>query len=127
MQVSVGQIIWRGLRARCPNCGSPSLFKHWLKVNERCRVCGLAFERDEGFFLGAMVINYAAAGLLFIPIIVAAILQIVPVLTAVIVAIAVGIGVPVLFYPASKTLWLMTWYAMFPRDLPANQRGKTDG
>jgi len=27
-------------------------------MNERCPVCGLKFEREEGYFLGAMYIGY---------------------------------------------------------------------
>ncbi len=28
-------------------------------MNERCPVCGLRFEREQGYFLGAMYISYA--------------------------------------------------------------------
>jgi len=30
-------------------------------MNERCSVCGLKFEREEGYFLGAMYISYGLA------------------------------------------------------------------
>ncbi len=30
-------------------------------MNERCPVCGLKYEREEGYFLGAMYISYAMA------------------------------------------------------------------
>ena len=30
-------------------------------MHERCPVCGLRFEREEGYFLGAMYISYALA------------------------------------------------------------------
>lgn len=34
----------------------------WLtRMNETCPVCGLKFEREEGYFLGAMYISYAMA------------------------------------------------------------------
>jgi len=29
------------------------------KMHERCPACGLKFEREEGYFLGAMYISYA--------------------------------------------------------------------
>jgi uncharacterized protein (DUF983 family) len=121
MRVTVGQIIGRGLRGRCPNCGRPTLFVHWLRMHDRCSQCGLKFERDEGFFLGAMTVNYAFAALLFIPVIVAAILHVLSVLAAVILAIGVAILVPITLYPLSKIVWLTLWYAVFPRDLPANR------
>lgn len=28
-------------------------------MNERCPVCGLKFEREEGYFLGAMALSYS--------------------------------------------------------------------
>jgi len=28
-------------------------------MSERCPVCGLTFEREEGYFLGAMLVDYA--------------------------------------------------------------------
>ncbi len=30
-------------------------------MHERCSVCGLKFEREEGYFLGAMYISYGLA------------------------------------------------------------------
>ena len=30
-------------------------------MNDRCAVCGLKFEREQGYFLGAMAISYALA------------------------------------------------------------------
>jgi len=31
---------WRGFRGRCPNCGRGKLFRAFLKVVDRCEVCG---------------------------------------------------------------------------------------
>jgi hypothetical protein len=30
-------------------------------MNERCPVCGLKFEREQGYFIGAMYVSYALA------------------------------------------------------------------
>lgn len=44
-------------------------------MHERCAVCGLAYEREPGYFTGAMVISYAmgvvAFGLLVVTLLVA--------------------------------------------------------
>ena len=32
--------LWRGIRGRCPNCGEGHLFCAFLKVTDRCEVCG---------------------------------------------------------------------------------------
>lgn len=38
-----------------------SIFRGFPKMNERCPVCDLKFEREEGYFLGAMYISYGLA------------------------------------------------------------------
>ena len=37
---SVMSDMWRGFRCRCPNCGEGKLFRAFLKVADRCTVCG---------------------------------------------------------------------------------------
>jgi uncharacterized protein (DUF983 family) len=36
----VARAMWRGFRSRCPNCGQGRLFRAFLKVIDRCEVCG---------------------------------------------------------------------------------------
>lgn len=52
------RLLVRGLRLRCPRCGARSLFRTWFTMHERCAVCHLRFEREQGYFLGAIYINY---------------------------------------------------------------------
>lgn len=47
-----------GLGLRCPRCGAQSLCRTWFALHERCEVCRLRFEREQGYFLGAMYVNY---------------------------------------------------------------------
>jgi len=48
-------------RLRCPRCGEGRVFRGPLTMNEPCPACGLKFERDTGYFLGAMYFSYALA------------------------------------------------------------------
>ena len=48
---------------RCPRCRVGKIFHHSIflgfpKMHERCSVCRLRFEREEGYFLGAMYISF---------------------------------------------------------------------
>lgn len=52
-------LLWRGWCLRCPRCGARTLFRGWLAMHERCASCHWRFEREQGYFLGAMYINYA--------------------------------------------------------------------
>ncbi|HVS89987.1 MAG TPA: DUF983 domain-containing protein [Candidatus Acidoferrum sp.] len=53
-------------RQRCPRCRTgrifrSSIFRGFPKMYERCSVCDLKFEREQGYFLGAMYISYGLA------------------------------------------------------------------
>jgi hypothetical protein len=37
------------------------MFRGLVTMNDPCPVCGLVFEREEGYFLGAMYFSYAIA------------------------------------------------------------------
>jgi uncharacterized protein (DUF983 family) len=106
-----GTMLWRGLRKRCPICGSGKLFTGWFRMKERCPGCGYRFEREEGFFLGAYVVNLAIAeGLVVLLAVVPTIVllagnpdtDVVPILVAGLVAAVLA---PLAFYPFSKTIW----------------------
>ncbi|WP_224995006.1 DUF983 domain-containing protein [Cesiribacter sp. SM1] len=52
------------LKAKCPRCHRGDIFIHnayhpgFSKTNKLCPHCGLMFEREPGFFFGAMYISY---------------------------------------------------------------------
>jgi uncharacterized protein (DUF983 family) len=52
-------------RQLCPRCRSGRIFRKSVflfpAMNERCLTCGLKFEREPGYFLGAMYIGYGLA------------------------------------------------------------------
>lgn len=45
-------------RQVCPACHKGRIFGSLLKMNERCPHCGLRFERETGYFTGAMYVSY---------------------------------------------------------------------
>lgn len=50
------------LGLHCPNCHEGKVFSNLLlKMNPTCPACGLKFEREPGYFLGAMYFSYAMA------------------------------------------------------------------
>jgi uncharacterized protein (DUF983 family) len=59
------------LQQRCPRCRAgrifhSSIFRGFPKMNEYCPDCSLKFEREEGYFLGAMYISYGLALLIIV-------------------------------------------------------------
>lgn len=53
----------RSMRLRCPLCGQGAMFKNLIQMNPNCPHCGIKFEREPGFFLGSIYINYGIATL----------------------------------------------------------------
>lgn len=51
-------ILARSLRLRCPACGQGRMFAGWLTMNSHCSKCDFKFEREPGYFLGAIYVNY---------------------------------------------------------------------
>jgi uncharacterized protein (DUF983 family) len=54
------------IHSRCPRCREGAifrgpLFRGWLSMYERCPVCRLKFEREQGYFIGAMYVSYVLA------------------------------------------------------------------
>ena len=101
MKVTRIQIIQRGLSNRCPNCGEHTLFKKgtFFETNSECPNCGLKIERDEGFFLGSLSLNYGVTLVCFLtPVMLLAYFKIIGVTLAIVLAGVGAIGFPALFY-----------------------------
>ena len=118
------RMIGRGLVKHCPLCGSGGLFTGWFRMRERCPRCGYLFEREEGFFLGAYVINLAITqGLLLVLAIVPLIVllnsrpdqSLVPIVAG---GLAAALAGPLAFYPFSKTIWTAIDLILRPVDAP---------
>jgi uncharacterized protein (DUF983 family) len=55
------------LLQRCPRCREGRMFRGMFAMNDPCPVCGLVFEREPGYFFGAMYFSYAIAVAILIP------------------------------------------------------------
>jgi uncharacterized protein (DUF983 family) len=44
---SVLSAMWRGFRGRCPKCGEGHVFRSFLKVADKCEVCGEEFHHHR--------------------------------------------------------------------------------
>jgi uncharacterized protein (DUF983 family) len=109
MPTSRATTLVRGLTRRCPRCGSGRLFRHYFTMVPDCPRCGLHFEREQGYWAGALAINIICVGGLFaITFLVAMILTVPDVPVPLMLAIFVPMMVlgPIIWYPFSKTIWV---------------------
>lgn len=103
------RLLGRGAARRCPRCGARGVFASFFDLRERCPGCGLGFEREHGYWLGAMIINLAVTEGLFGIVFVGGMVVTwpdVPWTGLLVAALVLNAVVPVVFYPWSKTLWL---------------------
>lgn len=77
-----GTKLYSILGQKCPRCQEGSLFinknpyklTNWDKMHSDCPVCGLHYEREPGFFQGAMYVSYALGVALSVAVLIAVIL-----------------------------------------------------
>ena len=106
----------RGVTKRCPRCGSGGLFVSWFKIRQRCSRCGLRLEREEGGFLGAMVLSYVVTVAVWLGLLIAWLIVDLPDLDVgalTLASIAAAGLVPLLFWPFSKTIWASVDYLVY--------------
>jgi len=122
----------RALRRRCPRCGAAA-FDGWFTMKEHCPDCGFRFEREPGYWVGAVVVNTAVIFATFVVVLGSLTLATwpdVPWATVLWVTVAANLVIPVLFYPLSKTTWLaleLSWHPLEgdEADAARKRRGST--
>jgi uncharacterized protein (DUF983 family) len=110
-------MVGRALRRRCPRCGTKA-FSSYFTLRDDCGGCGLRFEREEGYWAGALIINTTVVFGTFLVLFVGGILISWPeVPWGTLSAITLGAMalLPVVFYPLSKTVWMaleLSWHPL---------------
>jgi uncharacterized protein (DUF983 family) len=67
MATRILSMLGSGLRLKCPRCGTGSLYEKPFRMRLNCNCCDLKFEREQGYFVGAIYINYAATVAIAVP------------------------------------------------------------
>jgi uncharacterized protein (DUF983 family) len=115
------------LQLRCPRCGQRTLFRNMFAMNRECASCHLVFEREPGYFVGAIYINYAAtAGVAVAGFLILDACTSVSVTTQIVLWCIFGVGFPLCFFRYSKSLWLALDHFINPEepDLHLVRRGR---
>ena len=104
---SLREVVWRAIRLRCPRCGGTPLYAAWFTMHDRCARCGLVYEREQGYFVGAIYVNYAMTIALALgtPLVLDWTLG-VPLTVQLVVAVGAAALAPLLFFRWSRAVWL---------------------
>ncbi len=104
----LGVLLARAFTRRCPYCGATGIFSSFWSLRQQCPRCGVVFEREDGYFLGAYAVNLIAAEFLgFGGILILLISSNLSTLALQLIAVVVAIGLPVLGYPFTRSLWMV--------------------
>lgn len=104
------------LALRCPRCLQGEVWRGTITMNERCPECGLVFEREPGYFTGAMVVSYLLAVPAFAVIWLVLWLAVGwAILVALIVAILAFLFLVPAIFRYSRVLWMYFDQAVDPR------------
>jgi uncharacterized protein (DUF983 family) len=62
------RLFFATLLMRCPRCHQGKVYRWSMRMNQECPICGLRFEREEGYFVGAMYASYGFQFLTITPV-----------------------------------------------------------
>lgn len=110
----LGTLLWRGLRLRCPRCGVGKLYRRGYQMYEACGSCGWVFEREEGYWTGAMAVNLVVTEVLIFALIFPLLILQASVVLTLILGLGLAILTPLLFYWHSKSLWMAIDFYLHP-------------
>jgi uncharacterized protein (DUF983 family) len=119
------RLLLSAVRLRCPRCGRAALFQGVFAMHSSCPVCRLVFEREPGYFVGAIYVNYAATVVTLGVASVALEWLVAPPLGwQLAVCGAIALAFPLAFFRHARSLWLGIDHLVNPQrsDCPDERR-----
>lgn len=110
-------LLGRGLRQLCPVCGKGKIFQGVFKTYERCPVCNFAFEREPGYYTGAIAANLILTELVLTAVAVpVAASRAVSIPVMIVLGATLPILLPLLCYRPTKSIWMSFDHIVHPVD-----------
>ena len=87
-----------------------------------CPQCHLKFEREQGFFVGAIYLNYGTTVAIALPgFFILDYFTAIPFITQLLLWSAFAIVFPLFFFRYSRSLWLSLVYIVAPDEIPSHR------
>ncbi|MBD0369788.1 MAG: DUF983 domain-containing protein [Pyrinomonadaceae bacterium] len=96
----------RCLRLRCPVCGDSLIIQSPFKIRHHCPRCNALYQREDGFFVGAITINVVTTELIILVLYLACLFLLSSFQMILVILFVVGLLFPVAFYHHSWSIWL---------------------
>jgi len=114
MMRTIYTLFLRALLLRCPRCGKGKLFCGVFAMYERCPHCNWRFEREEGYWTGAIALNLVISEFLVAAFVVPLAAMQTPLLPLFAIGIPIAIALPFIFYRHAKSFWIAIDFLMNP-------------
>lgn len=104
---SIFALLSRCLRLRCPVCGRASIVARPFHIRHHCPSCDALFQREAGFFVGAIMVNVVTTEVVIIAVYLISLLFISSHYQLMITfLIVLALLFPLAFYHHSWSIWL---------------------
>ena len=100
------RVLVQSLLLTCPACQHGRMFRSRFRMNVRCPVCHVVFERDGGEITGGLAINVTLTMCIALVGSAAAFVTDVPLVPLLLVLSAVTVVFPLWFYRHARGLWI---------------------
>lgn len=103
------------LRRRCSHCGEGQVFRGLWRMNKDCPVCGVHFEREQGYWMMSIFMGYVIYGVILAPAALILYFQQVPGVTLLLIlgGLTLLLALPVFLY--ARVIWLHIDELLDPR------------
>ena len=116
------QILIAGSRLKCPRCHRGPVFFGLFKMHSECSQCHLRFEREQGFFVGAIYLNYGATVAVAVPgFFILDYWTEISLLAQLLLWGTFAAIFPLFFFRYSRCLWLSLVYIFVPDEIPRHR------
>jgi hypothetical protein len=100
-------VLGRIVLLKCPVCGKASIVERPFRIKHHCAACRSLFKREDGFFVGAILVSVVATELVILLVCYFALLVAGLEYEQVLVGLfALAVVFPVLFYHHGWSIWL---------------------
>lgn len=111
------RILRRGFALKCPECGLGRLYRSPFRMHTQCDYCDLVYEREQGYFIGAVYLNVISTeSLLLGTLLVYGLITGEVNQTILTVLMVLALILPLVFFHHSRSLWLSIDHILTPRE-----------
>lgn len=96
----------RCIRLLCPECGRESIFRKQFNVKHHCDSCATLFQREDGFFMGSILVNVVVTEIVILVCYVALLLIGIDASLIIKLLLVIAIVFPLIAYHHCWSFWL---------------------